>query len=116
MRYCALIAASTFALNEGVIDSEVIDLVFDGPDDAVAESFLIAACCTVPNAIHIVSRLVYGEQFNAVMILRALLMAAQHEEVRPAIGIALERLDLSAIQDQHGQQIEMLRMLIRQAS
>jgi hypothetical protein len=114
MRYCALVAASASALQEGVIDKDVIDLVFDGPDDELAQSFLIAACANATNAILIVSRLVYAERFNPVMILKALLMAAQHEEVRPAVSVALDRLDLSAIRGKYRQQLQILRFLLRQ--
>jgi hypothetical protein len=59
-----------------------------------------------------VNRIAYGEKYNAVIILKILLMAARHEVVWPALAVALRRVDLSSQQEQWGKELRQLMRLV----
>jgi hypothetical protein len=89
MRFCGLVAPTAIALSGIEIDAEINDAVMEGVDDAVAETFLMAACFPLHSALQVVNRIAYEQRYNAQLILKYCIMAAGHEEVRPAIIIAL---------------------------
>jgi hypothetical protein len=112
MRYSGVVAGIAMAIAGTDVNSEVIDAVMAGPDDAVSETFLVTACRQPHAALQIVNRIAYGEKNNPVMILKILLMAARHEVVRPAITVALQRVNLSSQQEQWGKEIGQLMHLV----
>jgi serine/threonine protein kinase len=112
LRFCGLVAATAMALSGTELDAQIIDAVMEGPDDAVAETFLASACYPPHSALQVVNRIAYGQRYNAQLILKIFLMAARHEELRPAIMIALQRVDLSCLQDEWGRELEQLTALV----
>jgi hypothetical protein len=112
MRYNGIVAATAMAIAGTDVNSEVIDAVMAGPDDAVSETFLVTACRQPHAALQIVNRVAYGEKYNAVIILKILLMAARHQVVWPAIMVTLQRIDLSSLQEQWGRELGKLMQLV----
>jgi serine/threonine protein kinase len=112
LRRCALIAASTLALQGVELDQDVLDQVINGKDDVLAKTFIVSACAAPHIALYVVNRLLDEQKYNAEVTLRILLMSARHEEVWPAIMVALQNLDLGSIGEQWGKQIEQLRKLV----
>jgi serine/threonine protein kinase len=112
LRNCALVAASHLALQAVELDQEVLDEVLSGPDDSVAQTFIVSACAAPHVALYVVNKLLDNCRYSPTLVLRVLLMAGRHEEVWPAIMIALQRLDLSSLREQWGTQIDELQTLV----
>jgi hypothetical protein len=112
MRFCGIVAATAIALSGIEIDTEIIDAVMEGVDDAVAETFLMAACFPLHSTLQAVNKIAYGQCYNAQLILKYCIMAAGHEEVRPVIIIALQLIYLSCLQDKCEREMQLVTVLV----
>ena len=60
-----------------------------------AITVVVAACKSPQVAIQVVNRIAYGNPIKEETAMRILLISAQHEELRPAVMVALNRIDFS---------------------
>jgi hypothetical protein len=56
--------------------------------------------------------MIYGVEYEPKVVLRILVMAARHQEVRPAVAVAFQKSDLSQLRAEWGREIEALRVFV----
>ena len=96
LKNCTLVAAAAMSLSGVQMPVEVVDAVIEMLDkEPFAVTVLVAACKSAQVAIQVVNRIAYGNPIKEETAMRILLISAQHEELRPAVMVALNRLDFS---------------------
>jgi hypothetical protein len=72
---------------------EIIGQVLKLDRDEIVGAFLVAARNAPHCPLHLVGLIAYENPFEATLTLRMLMVAVRHEETRPAVMIALRRLE-----------------------
>jgi hypothetical protein len=92
-RNCGLIAGAALAMAGINMSPEIIEQVLKLGQDEIVSAFLVAACNAPHCALHLIGLIAYENPFEATLTLRMLMVAVKHEETRPAVMIALKRLN-----------------------
>jgi hypothetical protein len=112
VRNCGVIIATVMAMVGTEMSSEVLDSVMDGVEDGIVETFLVTACFQPHAALYLVNRIAYEKKYRAELIFKILVAATKHEEVRPAVMIALKIVDLAPLEEEWGDELRRLREFV----
>ncbi|EAY07324.1 TKL family protein kinase [Trichomonas vaginalis G3] len=102
LRNCMIVAAAASASTGSQLSIDIIDTVFQEMSEGseIAEATLVAACKSPHSAIQVVNRIAFLEHIPRSFALRIMLLAAQYDEVRPVISVALQMIKMEDETDQ----------------
>ena len=111
VRKCGL-AVGSAAVSHVEIEDDVIDAVISQRGDEFADTVLLSMCTSCHNALHVVNRIGYNESLDRKLALKILLISSCHEEVRPAVMVAMSRIDFGPLMAKWSHTIDCLTVLV----
>jgi hypothetical protein len=106
-------AATALAMKKVEIDTDILEVSLTYQEDEILQTFLLAACYAPHAAVFLVPRIAFDRVLDPVFSLRLLMVAARHEEARPAVMVALKTIDWSGIRETWGKEINELETIVR---
>jgi hypothetical protein len=94
------------------MEMEILENALGNQEDEILQTFLLAACYAPHAAVFLVPRIAFDRVFEPLFSLRLLMVAARHEEARPAVMVALKTIDFQGIRDRWGKEIDELMELV----
>jgi hypothetical protein len=112
VRLCGVIAGTKMAIDGRLLAEEVVDLIIPMADEPWVQACVVAMARGEVLGRVIVTRIIDQRPFDVVTTLKVFLAAARNKGIRPLVREALERIDISAMEDEWGAEIGRLREVV----